>query len=458
MNIAELVCNDSEEPLPRKPSRDAGVPTRQSYLSLQIESQAGTFRFKNPTDIPQHLARPNLHSKVPTASVAPAHGDNRNPAYGYGSNSNSIALGPRKAYPPAPLDTSSARLQQTNGWAYYPSPSPDRYHEQMGSIAQAFHAHQNHHFVVPHPVTGLPAAERPGQRSYGLHDARQRYYAAGTVRDRAPSAIPSARSQPLSGTASRQVGGSSTEPRSSYLPQHYQAQSLHRRPLPPPGSRGGPRRLVSDQVYPPARLCSSRARSCEVSCEEPPVSDDASTISPEPETSYPPSPHHSAHSYSGSDDDQMDGEQHRSGGEDLDPEADPDSHFHRILALATIEFHHTGKITCPSCHKDFSRLCNFRSHFRIHQVTRPFICTVCNQQFLRKHDLNRHERIHAGIKPFRCGRCGKGFVRKDALRRHENMSPEATVAISVTTTVTITATITTVIANGYFLGLVLLSV
>ncbi|KAI8920180.1 hypothetical protein DFJ77DRAFT_424524, partial [Powellomyces hirtus] len=58
--------------------------------------------------------------------------------------------------------------------------------------------------------------------------------------------------------------------------------------------------------------------------------------------------------------------------------------------------------------KDFSRLCNFRSHFRIHQVTRPFICTVCNQQFLRKHDLNRHERIHAGIKPFRCGRCGKG--------------------------------------------------
>ncbi|KAI8591376.1 hypothetical protein BDZ88DRAFT_379938, partial [Geranomyces variabilis] len=58
--------------------------------------------------------------------------------------------------------------------------------------------------------------------------------------------------------------------------------------------------------------------------------------------------------------------------------------------------------------KDFSRLCNFRSHFRIHQVIRPFICNVCNQQFLRKHDLNRHERIHAGIKPFRCDRCGKG--------------------------------------------------
>ncbi|KAI8998017.1 hypothetical protein BC832DRAFT_518232, partial [Gaertneriomyces semiglobifer] len=58
--------------------------------------------------------------------------------------------------------------------------------------------------------------------------------------------------------------------------------------------------------------------------------------------------------------------------------------------------------------KTFSRLCNFRSHYRIHLNSRPFTCETCHQPFLRKHDLNRHERIHGGVKPFVCGRCGKG--------------------------------------------------
>lgn len=65
-----------------------------------------------------------------------------------------------------------------------------------------------------------------------------------------------------------------------------------------------------------------------------------------------------------------------------------------------------------------------KSHFRIHQVSRPFSCSRCEQHFLRKHDLNRHEKIHRGIKSYFCHRCKKGFIRKDALRRHENMMPE----------------------------------
>ncbi|KAJ3007727.1 hypothetical protein HKX48_008963 [Thoreauomyces humboldtii] len=255
------------------------------------------------------------------------------------------------------------------------------------------------------------------------------------------------------------------------LPQHYQAQSqlsssLSGQPPPPQQQqqqqqqqlrRAQPhaedpnmhRRASEQHAYAPSRLLSHhhqhhRARSVDgpslvklhphILQQLHPSDEAGMPIGNSPglthdhrhdEASYPPSPHRSdVHSFdsSASDVDSMHAEGHDEG--HTSDDADPDSHFHRILALATIEFHHTGKITCPSCHKDFSRLCNFRSHFRIHQVTRPFICNICNQQFLRKHDLNRHERIHAGIKPFRCVRCGKGFVRKDALRRHENMVPD----------------------------------
>ncbi|KAJ8324782.1 hypothetical protein O5D80_007010 [Batrachochytrium dendrobatidis] len=82
-----------------------------------------------------------------------------------------------------------------------------------------------------------------------------------------------------------------------------------------------------------------------------------------------------------------------------------------------------GKFGCPKCDKSYHRQCDYRSHYRVHQSTRPFECSICTQSFLRRHDLNRHARIHLGLKPFKCSRCGKGFVRKDALRRHLNMDP-----------------------------------
>ncbi|EGF81773.1 hypothetical protein BATDEDRAFT_7454, partial [Batrachochytrium dendrobatidis JAM81] len=58
--------------------------------------------------------------------------------------------------------------------------------------------------------------------------------------------------------------------------------------------------------------------------------------------------------------------------------------------------------------KSYHRQCDYRSHYRVHQSTRPFECSICTQSFLRRHDLNRHARIHLGLKPFKCSRCGKG--------------------------------------------------
>ncbi|KAJ3151091.1 hypothetical protein HDU89_002303 [Geranomyces variabilis] len=559
MDIANLMCSESDKAslLERKGSRDrsasasppSGLPDAPRHSPLQhgafqdTNAVAATtqptgptsLRFKNGKSLSDgHFARPALpasHAAIPPW-VAPAHSDNF-----YGHSLSAAAGDQRKTssstqqHLPAPLDTSTARLHQhqqhtafVNGWpAYYPSPSPDRYAEQMGSIAQGFHAyphaagapyanlvsdtrhtaggacgpsnsqqhqhqHQHQHqaaydagrrYSMPasvghhgslgadwfrqpplqprtadaraqqhHPqrVTNAPQAQHASSALPRSADFDRRASLASSLqkpieKNSSAAAVPSSSSLSPSLLSSPAVTSRPTY----HLPQHYQAQALHRRDLPVTTRRHSEDGPVSSRQRPArAGPFSAGLVDARESIAEAPHSDDAGTVSPEPETSYPPSPTHSDGSYSagattsqrdshgrsgvarrGSDAAAMNHHDHADSLEDAsDPDADADSHFHRIVAMATIEFHHTGKIKCPSCHKDFSRLCNFRSHFRIHQVIRPFICNVCNQQFLRKHDLNRHERIHAGIKPFRCDRCGKGFVRKDALRRHENMVPD----------------------------------
>ncbi|KAJ3178176.1 hypothetical protein HDU87_003728 [Geranomyces variabilis] len=571
MDIANLMCSESDKAslLERKGSRDspgsasppAGLPDapRQSPLrhgafqdtiatAVSATSQSTgppSLRFKNAKSLSDgHFARPALPASQAAIPpwLAPAHSDN---FYGHSlsavGNQRKTSASTQQ-HLPAPLDTSTARLHQhqqqtafVNGWpAYYPSPSPDRYAEQMGSIAQGFHAYphaagppyanlmsdttrlpaggahssygpsnsrqqqQQHHqhqatydagrrYSMPasvghhgslgadwfrqpplqprsadaraqqeqhHPqrVTNAPQAQhasppfpRPANidRRTSLASSLQQPIHKNLPGAAVPSSSSSSSSLPSSSSLSPSLLSSlASASRPSYhLPQHYQAQALHRRDLPVTTTtrrHSEDRPVSSSQRAARAGPFSAGPLDARESVAEAPHSDDAGTLSPEPETSYPPSPTHSDGSYSagatnqrdsharrGSDAAAMNHHDHSDSHEDAsDPDADADSHFHRIVAMATIEFHQTGKIKCPSCHKDFSRLCNFRSHFRIHQVIRPFICNVCNQQFLRKHDLNRHERIHAGIKPFRCDRCGKGFVRKDALRRHENMVPD----------------------------------
>ncbi|KND02661.1 uncharacterized protein SPPG_08955 [Spizellomyces punctatus DAOM BR117] len=288
------------------------------------------------------------------------------------------SLQPRKLAPP-PLDIALARLSGTPGAprvATYPSPSPDNRYDALSRTMP--HGHGR---TATFKTAAIPLVNRSSSEYGHLYQPHHHEPAQACCSHPLSVAPSPSLSPPVH--ASSSCGRHS--PRRSFdlgnqisqAPADCEKQSSH-------------------IAYPPSPRDSERSFSS------------SSTVSEsEPFELSPSTPVH----------------HHDTQKDSADQEA-ANAHFAAVLQAAALEHYREGKVNCPDCGKDFHRLCNFRSHFRIHQRTRPFVCKVCSQQFLRKHDLNRHERIHAGEKPFRCRRCGKGFVRKDALRRHENMIPE----------------------------------
>ena len=59
------------------------------------------------------------------------------------------------------------------------------------------------------------------------------------------------------------------------------------------------------------------------------------------------------------------------------------------------------KHVCEKCGRCFSKLCNLKSHLRVHNGERPFSCDLCSKAFTNYWDLRRHCRTHSGEKPYK---------------------------------------------------------
>ena len=56
---------------------------------------------------------------------------------------------------------------------------------------------------------------------------------------------------------------------------------------------------------------------------------------------------------------------------------------------------------CEICGHSFSKLCNLKSHIRVHNGERPYSCDLCSKAFTNYWDLRRHCRTHSGEKPYK---------------------------------------------------------
>ncbi|XP_037616973.1 zinc finger protein 79 [Sebastes umbrosus] len=74
---------------------------------------------------------------------------------------------------------------------------------------------------------------------------------------------------------------------------------------------------------------------------------------------------------------------------------------------------------CTECNREFNRMENLKTHFRIHTGERPYTCAVCSKCFRHSGALTRHFRIHTGEKPYICGQCGKSFTNCGGLKFHQ---------------------------------------
>ena len=77
--------------------------------------------------------------------------------------------------------------------------------------------------------------------------------------------------------------------------------------------------------------------------------------------------------------------------------------FYAISELFLLVFHVADrkKHVCEICGHSFSKLCNLKSHIRVHNGERPYSCDLCSKAFTNYWDLRRHCRTHSGEKPYK---------------------------------------------------------
>lgn len=106
-----------------------------------------------------------------------------------------------------------------------------------------------------------------------------------------------------------------------------------------------------------------------------------------------------------------------------------------VAGKSTQYINSEGKVTCPTCMKQFQKQAQLRLHLNIHQFERPFRCESCAVSFRTKGHLQKHSRSVSHLnklnmsitfgkpstenpRPFKCSDCQIAFRIHGHLAKH----------------------------------------